>query len=113
MARTLAIADPKVSRLDRLVSLVTDLNAQIKELTGRKDALNIKLLALVKDSGDPDDEGKVRLENDTHKLVVVHGSNSRIDARILLANNVAPKIVKKATVVTEYEYVKITAKVEG
>lgn len=109
----LTLADAGSSRLSRLATRLAAINEEKKSLDAQADDLKKKLLAELERVGEPDAEGKVRAETDTHRLVIVNGSSSKLDSVKLLALGVAPRVLKKATVVTEYAYVKLTAKKDG
>lgn len=117
MARSsaLRILDPVPSgssRVGRLAAKYKGISEEIKLLEARKKDLAEKFLAAMKAEATPDAEGKLRLDTDAYKLLVVKGrSASRIDAALLVKNGVSVKVIKKSTVEgTEYEYVRIDEK---
>jgi len=118
---TLRILDPTPvgsSRIGRLAAKYKAISEELKQLEARKRDIAEKFLVAMKAEAEADAEGKLRLETDDYRLVVVKGqSGARIDPQLLLKNGVSVKVIKKSTVAgKEYEYVKVSdrkAEVEG
>lgn len=104
---TVPQASPRVARL---VTEKAELAAQRTALDVKLKDIGDKLLKLVHREGEPDDEGKIRLETDSAKLQIIPGKNETISKKKLIAMGVKPKLIAQCTDTVEYEYVGVYAK---
>lgn len=98
------------ARVTALVTELADIRQQLTELNARKDEIGARLTKRVTEEGESDEEGKIRLQTDTHAMVVVDAENRSVSAKTLLALGVKASVIAKATTVTPYRYVSVTAK---
>lgn len=108
-SRKLADVSPanRADRIEKRAAELTDIREQIKALEARKTELSGQLLKLVKAAGAEDEEGKVRYESDEHRFVVVEGKSTKLDPKKLMQYGVKASIIKKSTVESPYEYVRV------
>lgn len=87
------------ARAERLATQVKDLNRQIAALEAEKTIKNDKLLELLADIGERDDDDKLRAETESWKLVRVDAQAAdKIEKRLLLKYGVSIKIINKCTI---------------
>lgn len=100
------------NRIERASNELDQLRKRIRELTAQKDQLNARVLTMLRNEGEADDEGKVRYETTMHTFCIIKGSNTYTDLKklkvSLAAEGLTPKqiakVLKPAVKVTEYEY---------
>ena len=101
------------ARVVRIATQYKTLAAEIAIREIKKRKMMVKLLRATKHEGEPDGEGKLRLESDAYKLVIVKGESTQLDVKTLLALGVSAKILNRATKRTPFEYVRIDTKKES
>lgn len=113
-ARVLDVVEPGTSKLERYGAKYKQACADATDAEKRKEKYKTLLLVEVKAHGEEEEndkgEPRWRAESDAHKFVTVKGSNATIKPELLAAQNVPAKVIRKATVTTEYEYVRVDRK---
>lgn len=99
-------------RTQRLVAQWATLSAQVKALTAQIDVLKPQLAERLELEGGLDAEGKLRLDTETHSLLLVKTETLPLKKRTLLALGVAPTLIAEAEQQdrTTSQYVKLTPK---
>lgn len=100
----------RANRIENKAYELTKLREQIKELEARKTELSAQLLKLVKVEGEADPDGKIRYLSDEHRFVVIEGKSTKLDPKRLMKFGVKASIIKRSTVETPYEYVRVDAR---
>lgn len=113
-SRKLADASPlgRADRIERKGAQLKDIQKQISDLEIQKKELSAQLLKLVKLEATADDEGKLRYETEGFNYVVVESKSSKLNTKKLMKLGVSARIIKRATVETPYEYVRVDLKKE-
>ncbi len=98
------------AKVTTLVSELNTIRTELAALNARKEEVAARLLKRVVAEGGEDPDGKIRLQTDDSNIVVVETANRHVDTKKLLALGVKATIIEKATKVTEYSYVSVTAR---
>lgn len=107
------VVSPTASaRTSRKLTRLTEVRAEIGRLEAEKRTLSAEVLPLVEREGEEDLDGKMRLEDDGYRYQIVRGEATELDSRLLLQLGVSARIIKKATRVTPFAYVRADRKKE-
>lgn len=109
------------SRIEKASNELSAIRAQIKQLEDRKAELSGRILTMLHNDGEKDEEGKIRYETDRHKFVIIQGVNTYTDKKhmvtALSASGLTPKqiasVVKACVTETPYEYAGVYVKKEA